>query len=244
MENESTHSNMNQEQGNKDFIMVEMDQGDGTYKVINGKPKYYTTGQVAEQLGENDSTIRFWCDEFDDFLHIEKSGRNRTFKDSDIKKIEYIKYLLKSEGLSIRQVKEYLSTPEAELMQPIMKEKEQLMIKAISQIVSAQVDAKFAQMEDKLLELVKLQGEASRELHQQLKSELSQENQLIKDEISKKTQEAAKMIIDSVGVIDKRLADSEEAITQRDDKIVKMIEDFRARSNEKPKGFLSKLFNK
>ena len=37
-------------------------------RIIRGEPLYYTTGQVAEMLGEPDSTIRFWCDEFDEFL--------------------------------------------------------------------------------------------------------------------------------------------------------------------------------
>ena len=36
-------------------------------RIIRGKPLFYTTGQVAEQIGEPDSTIRYWCDEFDEF---------------------------------------------------------------------------------------------------------------------------------------------------------------------------------
>ncbi|NFV48065.1 MerR family transcriptional regulator [Clostridium botulinum] len=63
----------------------------------------YTTSEVAEILNENESTIRYWCDCFSDYIHIEREGRNRKFTKSNIDDLAFTKELLKKERLTIKQ---------------------------------------------------------------------------------------------------------------------------------------------
>ncbi len=40
----------------------------------------YTIGEVAELLGENTSLVRFWSDNFTDFIHPKRNNKgNRLF---------------------------------------------------------------------------------------------------------------------------------------------------------------------
>lgn len=190
---------------------------------INGEPKYYTTGQVAKILGENESTIRFWCDEFDHFLNIRRSGRNRQFTATDIKKLEYIRYLLRQENFTIKQVKEFLSTKEAALMQPIHKEREQFIINALSQVIVSEIAQRFTTLEDnivqKLLEEIKP--------HLALPSRSEEKPEYI-EEIKQQNQQLLK-----------KIETLEEKINEREAQFIAFIEYFRSR--EKPKSFLEKL---
>jgi len=151
--NKMTDNKQYEEAFEVEFEIVNDNSSDND-RIIRGEPLYYTTGQVAEMLGESDSTIRFWCNEFDEFLKIEKtgpSGKRRQFTSTDIKKLEYIKYLLKEENLSIKQVKEFLSSPEAEKMQPITKEKQKILIEALANAIASQIEESIEKRMDKLI---------------------------------------------------------------------------------------------
>ncbi|QPW62045.1 MerR family transcriptional regulator [Clostridium botulinum] len=63
----------------------------------------YKTPEVAEILNENESTIRYWCDCFSDYIHIEREGRNRKFTKENIDDLAYTRDLLKKERLTIKQ---------------------------------------------------------------------------------------------------------------------------------------------
>lgn len=237
-------------------------------RVIRGEPLYYTTGQVAEKIGEPDSTIRYWCDEFDEFLKIKKTGptgTRRQFTKIDIKRIEYIKYLLKDENLSIKQVKEFLSTPEAEKMLPVAKEKEQIMIEAfantISSLVEKAIDEKIKQIEDMFV----LAGKAYKESQEKFKEEIMKEvsatlseelndgHEKIKNEvidiIQKENRKYIKCIEDKDETFRKYLNDRDKALLERDREL---IEEYRKRMDEqieemkrqKQKGILSRIFGK
>lgn len=88
---------------------------------------YLSTYDVARRLQIGDSCIRFWCDEFDDFLKIRRSGRNRQFTENDIEKLKFIKYLLKDKKLTIRLAREYLSTDDGRNMKPLEKTTEKIL---------------------------------------------------------------------------------------------------------------------
>lgn len=233
-------------------------------RVIRGEPEYFTTGQVAEQIGEPDSTIRFWCDEFDEFLKIEKtgsSGRRRQFTRIDIKRIEYIRYLLKEENLSIRQVKEFLSTPEAEKMLPIAKEKEQIMIEALANAVSSLVedvfDRKLAQIEEMLLHSAEVQAKAQEkfkaeiinEVTKTVTKELRTGQEGIKNTVSQtvreENREYIKQVMETKHAVRKHLDEAERASLERDKKLIEeMRKRLEKKPEEQPKGFFSRLFGK
>lgn len=71
---------------------------------------YYTAVQVAEILGETDSTIRSWCKDsaLGEVLNIKKvNGRNK-FTKNDIEKLRFVKEL-RDRNYSISQTREYIS---------------------------------------------------------------------------------------------------------------------------------------
>ena len=62
----------------------------------------YTIGEVARELGENTSTMRFWSDSFPKFIHPTRNAKgNRIYKAEDIETFRLIQFLLKTERLTI-----------------------------------------------------------------------------------------------------------------------------------------------
>lgn len=62
----------------------------------------YTIGEVAKELGENTSTIRFWSDSFPRFIRPTRNAKgNRIYRGEDIDTFRLIQFLLKTERLTI-----------------------------------------------------------------------------------------------------------------------------------------------
>lgn len=65
----------------------------------------YTIGEVASELGENTSTVRFWSDSFPKFIRPTRNAKgNRLYKPEDIETFRLIQFLLKTERLTIEGV--------------------------------------------------------------------------------------------------------------------------------------------
>ena len=65
----------------------------------------YTIGEVASELGENTSTVRFWSDSFPKFTPPPRNAKgNRLYKPEDIETFRLIQFLLKTERLTIEGV--------------------------------------------------------------------------------------------------------------------------------------------
>ena len=135
-------------------IIIETQEEDGTYTEFQGKPLYYTVRNVAEILGETESTIRHWCVELENELNIERSGRNRMFKETDIDKLRHIQELLRVQGFKIRQVREYLQKSDKNVLVSTPKEKEQLIIDAIAENFVDQLGEALYKMESVIIDEV------------------------------------------------------------------------------------------
>ncbi len=62
----------------------------------------YTIGEVARELGENTSAVRFWSDSFPRFLRPTRNAKgNRIYKKEDIETLRLIQFLLKTDRLTI-----------------------------------------------------------------------------------------------------------------------------------------------
>ncbi|MGM0381535.1 MAG: MerR family transcriptional regulator [bacterium] len=62
--------------------------------------------QVSEKTGLPESTIRYYDREFGKFLNIARGSNNqRLFSDKNIEDLEYVRYLIKREELSVEEVK-------------------------------------------------------------------------------------------------------------------------------------------
>lgn len=245
-----------------DFTEVTNQEGEDT--TINGEPLYYSTGQVAEKLEESESTVRYWCDEFDEALQIKRHGRNRSFTKRDIEKLEYIKYLLKVEKLKVRQVQEFLQREEAKMMSPVPKDKEEFFIRAVSQIVVTEMEQRFRSLEDRIMERITTQNQNNllleaqsfareredivNEAVQKIHEELEKQGNNLLGKIDSKLEEQdssknkAELIQELTKEIESNLSKHSESINsnldiklqEREDKLLKYVEELR-KSVEEPK---------
>ena len=63
---------------------------------------YYKIGEVAQLLGEEVSTIRFWSDTFTAWVKPERNAKgNRLFHPEDLDNLRLIHYLSRVEGLTL-----------------------------------------------------------------------------------------------------------------------------------------------
>ena len=59
-------------------------------------------GEVSAQLGEPQSTVRFWSDSFDFLIKPERNAKkNRLFRPEDLENLRRIQYLLKTEKMTL-----------------------------------------------------------------------------------------------------------------------------------------------
>ena len=62
----------------------------------------YTMGEVAEQLGENASAVRYWSNYFEKFIKPQRNAKgNRLYHPEDIETLRQIQFLIKSQGLTL-----------------------------------------------------------------------------------------------------------------------------------------------
>ncbi len=74
----------------------------------------YTVAQVSQKTGIAASTIRYYDQQFEEFLALERgAGRRRLFDDEAIKRLKEIRVLLKDKGLSVRQTRQSLAGGQA-----------------------------------------------------------------------------------------------------------------------------------
>ncbi len=70
---------------------------------------YYSIKEVAEMVGVNESTLRYWEKEFP-FLKPKVSGNKvRQYTDKDIEQVKLIYNLIKVKGLKIAAARKYLN---------------------------------------------------------------------------------------------------------------------------------------
>lgn len=224
---------------NKENIIDAEFTEDKSIKYINGKPIYYSTGQVAGILRENDSTIRYWCIQFNDILNIKTSGRNRQFTETDIEKLRYIQKLLRKDNFTIKQVQEIATEQQPDLIENNKVEKDNFMIQAIAKALTIELDNKFQLIQDQLntsleLKLNEAKQKQSEEINQ-LKLDLSnkmEENQKLMETIIKEENSKA----------EKRDIELVNSLKQVQE-ITKRQYELHQKENEN-KGFFKRLFGK
>lgn len=72
--------------------------------------QYYKIRDVAELLGVNTSTLRYWESEFPEITPRRSRTNQRYYRPEDIKTIRMIHYLVKVKGLRIDAAKEEIAS--------------------------------------------------------------------------------------------------------------------------------------
>jgi DNA-binding transcriptional MerR regulator len=82
-----------------------------------------TLSETAMEVGVEPSTIKYWCEEFSNFIRPARTpGGHRRFSDKDIQDLRYIRQLLHFQNLSIKQVKEMLNEAGTHQLEPEVQE--------------------------------------------------------------------------------------------------------------------------
>ncbi|MFY0626002.1 MAG: MerR family transcriptional regulator [Reichenbachiella sp.] len=80
------------------------------YKEKEIEKRYYTIGEVADDLKVATSLIRFWETEFDVISPKKNRKGNRQFTKEDIKKIKLIYHLVKEKGYTLNGAREFIKS--------------------------------------------------------------------------------------------------------------------------------------
>lgn len=96
-----------------------------------GEILYYSISQVADLLGEEDSSVRYYTNVFDDILKIQISNKEFTYTNKDIDKLEFL-INLKNKGMTIKEIQKYCEALPSNLDDLIeIKENNSLSVKEI-----------------------------------------------------------------------------------------------------------------
>lgn len=227
-------------------IDVEFEEDTST-RYINGKPIYWNTSQVAEQLGIESSAVRYYCDCFSDFIKVKRSGRNRKFTDKNIEQLKFIKKLLKEDNLTIEQAKEFLSLKDTSKLEHKIENEEPLPAKILATMVSKQLSEQLENIKVQIIEeiigTINTNFEYQSEIQQQTKVELKDCIAVTVDEIVTET------LDNSLKEFKATLDIKEQEANKRDIEMLDLLhKNLEARRQEdlqkQNKGFFSRLFRK
>ena len=79
------------------------------YKEKEIEKKYYTIGEVADELGVATSLIRFWEGEFDNIKPKKNRKGNRQFTKDDLQSVKLIYHLVKEKGYTLQGARDFIS---------------------------------------------------------------------------------------------------------------------------------------
>ncbi|MFT4737592.1 MAG: DNA-binding transcriptional MerR regulator [Cyclobacteriaceae bacterium] len=80
------------------------------YKEKEIEKKYFTIGEVAEELKVATSLIRFWESEFDIIKPKKNRKGNRQFTKDDIRNVKLIYHLVKEKGYTLQGARDFIQS--------------------------------------------------------------------------------------------------------------------------------------
>lgn len=80
------------------------------YKEKEIEKKYFTIGEVADELKVATSLIRFWESEFDIIKPKKNRKGNRQFTQEDIKNVKLIYHLVKEKGYTLQGARDFIKS--------------------------------------------------------------------------------------------------------------------------------------
>lgn len=79
-------------------------------KKLKEKEIYFTTKEAADKLGMESSLLRYYCNQFENFIPIKKTEKGyRLFTEENINNLQSIFDLMKDRGMTVKQVSYYLN---------------------------------------------------------------------------------------------------------------------------------------
>ena len=80
------------------------------YKEKEIEKRYFTIGEVADELGVATSLIRFWEREFSIIKPKKNRKGNRQFTQQDLKSVKLIYHLVKEKGYTLQGARDFIES--------------------------------------------------------------------------------------------------------------------------------------
>jgi len=224
---------------------IDAEYNDVPDRIINGEPLFYSTIQVAELVGVDASTIRYWSKRFDNLLDIQVSNKNKQYRKSDISKLKFIKKLAKEDGLSLQQVEDYCSTKGfnlEDIENAVLDQSNPLAVQVFTSAVMSEINQNLNSFAEKLL----TQIDEKNKYHIISQQEL---NEKLREEIVTTVDEVVSEKLDTKLTELKDFIDAREIeATKRDNEMIDIIknnmEQKKEESVNEKKGFFTNIFGK
>jgi len=224
---------------------IDAEYNDVPDRIINGEPLFYSTIQVAELVGVDASTIRYWSKRFDNLLDIQVSNKNKQYRKSDISKLKFIKKLAKEDGLSLQQVEDYCSTKGfnlEDIENAVLDQSNPLAVQVFTSAVMSEINQNLNSFAEKLL----AQIDEKNKNHIISQQEL---NEKLREEIVTTVDEVVSEKLDTKLTELKDFIDAREIeATKRDNEMIDIIknnmEQKKEESINEKKGFFTNIFGK
>lgn len=207
---------------------------------IRGKALYFSTSQVAHQLGIRDSKVRFYTQEFKDLLNIEVHNTQKRYTEADIEKLKFL-VELKQSGMTIKQIQDYTQEVDFENEEGIkVKESNPLSIQTLSKALLQEQQKQMQEFKTEVLESISL-------LIQEQSKNIRENNDNLRDEILEQVAVTVDDIIDEK--LTANLDEQERRSIEREANMIKNLHETlerRKSENETTEkvGFFSRLFGK
>jgi len=225
------------------------------------KPKSFTTSEVAGMADLPESTVRYYAQEFENFLQVPRSKAGyRKFTEAHLQKLLHIKKLIKEEGLSIKQVHQRLNTappetthsvkgPKLELVVGNQLQKQSQSLDSLEELLN-NIDLKTNQRLAELEQAILMMGPVLRQIREDQATNLQLQDQKLEILMADLEKVREHLVAES----ETRRKAEEETIRRTDELLSAWREQQKAQRdvavaiekvNDQPKrGFWSKFFSK
>lgn len=250
------------------YVHNKQESSDIETNFIRGEIKYYNTKDVASELGESESTIRFWCENLKESMDILRSGRNRKFTRENIEQLKFVQDLLRNKEYSVEQVKEFLSKSDTEIVNSA-RGSEPLTIQALASALMGEMEIRFNNMleadrEKRQQDMVAFAEEMALSQQKLLENTTIKVDEIISEKVSCIEKSITDLSdIDKANEIQKEIAELklvlkkqsekqdqdrkeyEKKVEERDLKLTELLkQSLENKEDQSKKGFFSRIFGK
>lgn len=150
---------------------------------------YYSISQVANLLGVEDSSIRYYTNVFDNILKIEISNKEFTYTNNDIDKLEFL-INLKNKGMTVKEIQKYCDALPLNLEELVeIKENNSLSVKEIITTIVGLENKELNNLKENLFTKIKEDNELYMKKIDTLVSEQNNTLKFLKEDILKEIKE-------------------------------------------------------
>ena len=114
---------------------------------------YYSIGEVADQLHEETSTIRYWSNKYYNYLDVISCNTHRRFSELDIEKLKVIKNC-KQRKMTHKQIEMALKTTEfneEKILNKLSDNQADLVVQTIASAVITQLESKITEYNEVMI---------------------------------------------------------------------------------------------